>query len=1374
MTVTRSLIHAGCSRWPFRGSDRPSVQSARRRGPMPARRPGGRRRLREYFGPLLVILNLLVAVAVAEPADAEPAGPETPPSREPLTAAEASNYQETTRYADAIAFCQQLAKGHANVSYATFGRTVEGRALPLLVLADPPMPRPEAARRGNKLIILVVANIHAGEVCGKEAILALARDLPVDHPELLKQAVIVCAPVFNADGNERISRTNRPNQVGPQGGVGQRTNAQGLDLNRDHMKLEAPETRALVRLLDQWDPAIVIDCHTTNGSYHRYALTFDGPRHPAADPRLVRFTREVFLPQVSRRVREASGYQTFFYGNFDAEHRRWTPYPALGRYNTQYVALRQRIGILSEAYAYAPFQDRVLATREFVRQSLLEAVARREEVVKLTSEIRAAATSAARDDVTVPIDSAPAALPGKVAIAGFLERDEGGKRVATEEKREYQVDYLGGTVATHSVVAPHAYLLPPDLTAAHAKLQQHGLKLEVLREDLRDVELETYRVQRLAQAAGELQGHRLTQLGVGREARRGEVPAGTIVCRFSQPLGRLAVNLLEPEAADGLAAWNLLDEHLATGKLYPIQRLASNVPLLTSPLPVNERESSPVAAAERAEHGKSPGPRDQADARQAVDFATVFGRRVSFNGNPTRIRFVSESEFLQVKEGRVWLVDADTGRGRPDGFRDSDVARAIERTLKVKPEQATALARSVRSNLNPKRTAGWFVHQATLYAIAADGSDLRAMSAAPEQPSPEAKRDARADHAGDAPNAGPAAKPAPVASHPAADQPDASQAAAPELARFSPDGKWLAHVRAFDLVASRVSDGTTVHLTTGGNSQLRRGKADWVYFEEIYHRDWHGYRWSPDSQKIAVQEYDDSSVGTYLVLNHLQRPAGVEREHYPLAGQANPKARLGIADVAKGSVDWLPTQLPDYSLADKLITGFYWRPDSQALLCYIQDRTQRWLDVIQYDLATARYQKLFRETTKAWVSAPGEPRFLRDGSFLLALERDGWRHLYHFGNDGKLIRQLTSGPWEVREIKVVNEAEGWVGFTATRDSHLAENYYRVALAGGQPIERLTDNAGHHVIEVSPQGSRFVDSAESPQSPPQVTLYDRQGGRLRLLDSNPVPALARYRLGQVELLSIKTRDGFALPATLIKPPDFDPAKRYPVWLLTYGGPHAPTVRESWMRGRGFEQLLASLGIIAFRVDPRSASGQGAENTWTAYRQLGVPELRDLEDAVDYLCALPYVDSRRIGMSGHSYGGFLTAYALTHSKRFAAGIAGAPVTDWRNYDTFYTERYMGTPQENPAGYQKSSVLAAAKNLHGRLLITHGARDDNVHPANTLQLVHELQRANKQFELMIYPNSRHGGFGAHYDRLMIDFIKRTMLTESPADVAGSPAED
>jgi dipeptidyl aminopeptidase/acylaminoacyl peptidase len=260
--------------------------------------------------------------------------------------------------------------------------------------------------------------------------------------------------------------------------------------------------------------------------------------------------------------------------------------------------------------------------------------------------------------------------------------------------------------------------------------------------------------------------------------------------------------------------------------------------------------------------------------------------------------------------------------------------------------------------------------------------------------------------------------------------------------------------------------------------------------------------------------------------------------------------------------------------------------------------------------------------------------------------------------------------------------------------------------------------------------------------------------LRWLDRNPVPALKRYDLPPLELVQIPTRDGQRLEGCLIYPTNYQAARRYPVWISTYGGPRSPVVENRWSGGRMADRLLAEQGIVVLHVDPRSASGKGAASAWTAYRQLGRQETLDLEDAVDWLVDQGIADPARVGLSGYSYGGFLTAYAMTHSEKFCAGIAGGPVTAWTNYDSIYTERFMDLPQNNPEGYEVSSVIAAADRLHGILLLIHGGRDDNVHLANTLQLVDALQRHNKQFQMMVYPDHRHGIHGDHYSRLTFDF--------------------
>ena len=282
--------------------------------------------------------------------------------------------------------------------------------------------------------------------------------------------------------------------------------------------------------------------------------------------------------------------------------------------------------------------------------------------------------------------------------------------------------------------------------------------------------------------------------------------------------------------------------------------------------------------------------------------------------------------------------------------------------------------------------------------------------------------------------------------------------------------------------------------------------------------------------------------------------------------------------------------------------------------------------------------------------------------------------------------------------------------------------------------------------MSPDGKLFLSSWSDIKTPPRQRLYEADGRLVRTVDSNPSYELKRLRFGPRERLQIPAKDGFLLEAELILPPDLEVnGKKYPVWFKTYGGPHAPTVTDSWAGGRMWDQALAHEGFVVFLMDPRSASGKGAISAWSAYKHLGVQELEDIKDAINWLKQKPYVDGSRIGMAGHSYGGYMTSYAMTHCDLFAAGIAGAPVTDWRDYDSIYTERYMALPQDNLEGYNVSSVVRAAGKLHGKLLILHGAIDDNVSLRNTMRLVEALEDANKDFELMIYPSSRHGIGGA-----------------------------
>jgi dipeptidyl-peptidase-4 len=353
----------------------------------------------------------------------------------------------------------------------------------------------------------------------------------------------------------------------------------------------------------------------------------------------------------------------------------------------------------------------------------------------------------------------------------------------------------------------------------------------------------------------------------------------------------------------------------------------------------------------------------------------------------------------------------------------------------------------------------------------------------------------------------------------------------------------------------------------------------------------------------------------------------------------------------------------------------------------------------------------------------------------------------------------------------VDEAVGWLYFSGTERSYIGSDVYRIEL-DGTGLTRLSQAPGTHRASFSPGFQRYVDTWSDLNTPPQVRVHAADGGELRLVHESRIPDLAQFKLSKPELLQVKTRDGFAMEALLIRPVDFNASRRYPVMQFTYGGPAASQVRNAWYgQQMMYWQMLAQRGIAVWICDNRSASGKGMQSTWPIYKQLGVLELADIEDGLAWLKKQPWVDGTRLGIDGWSYGGFMTTYALTHSTSFAMGIGGGNVTDWTLYDSIYTERYMLMPQNNPEGYEKTSVLKAAKNLHGHLLLVHGVIDDNVHMQNTLSLAYALQKAGKPFRLMLYEQSRHGvvdpDLVKHMRQMMADFTVETLLKPPAAQV-------
>jgi dipeptidyl aminopeptidase/acylaminoacyl peptidase len=1202
------------------------------------------------------------------------------------TVAEKSDYKATSRHADVVAFAQELEKKSPLVRVASIGKSGEGRDLPLLVIADPPLSTPEDATKSNKLVVMAFANIHAGEVDGKEALLMLARDVVTDAGKLLlKDLVVLIVPILNADGNERIDPKNRSEQNGPAEGVGIRTNAAGYDLNRDFVKLETPEVRALAKTINRWDPAVIVDMHTTNGSFHRYTLTYDGPRHPSADATVVANVRDKWLPDISAAIEKETGYKSSFYGNFSEDRTRWDSYPALPRYGIQWIAMRNRIGLLSESYTYAPFKDRVLAGKAYATGIFRYVGANSAAVRKLLAD-----ADKPRDRIAL---RTKATSLGDRTVLGFVEELKDGKRVATKEHKDYKVALQSGVEATEIVQRPFAYVFPASFKDAIEALQRHGILVEELREDI-EFDLQIYKVQKVAKADRVFQKHNLMSVDVDRRDETRKVAAGVVLVRTEQKLGNLAAYLLEPRAEDGLTAWNFFDAGLANGQDFPVARLPKSVPITRGPV--------------------RPLPEDRT-LNKPIDFDVMFRSQPNFGGVPVSgITWLDDGEhFLQVKDGRVWKVAAATGRATP--FIDVELLKkSLASVPALKSEDLSRIAGGPAYRLNPQRTAVLFTHGDELWHAKLDGSPAVRLTKTPGEK---------------------------------------------QLATFSPDGKFVAFVRAGNLYVVDVATQVERQLTTDGGGNILNGIADWVYGEEIFFRRPQAYWWSPDSHRIAFLRFDDSPVSTFTVVDQIPPKQKVEKIPYPKAGDPNPIVKLGVVSAAGGEPVFADQSA--YSSSESIVSRVGWLPDSSRVYCYWQNRAQSWLDFCTMPGEGGGLTRLFRETTKAWVDDMGEPIFLADGSFLLASESNGWRHLYQFDKTGKRTKPITQGEWEVRTVHNTNRKDGYIYFNGTRDSTNALNLYRCK-TDGSGLERLTRGDGAHSVSVGPTGSYFIDSHSNASTPTQVRLCRIDGTPVRALDTNPVYVREEYRIAPRERIQIKTKDGFYLESALVKPLNFDSTKKYPVWLFTYAGPHMPSVRDGFDT-RVQDQALANAGIVVLHVDPRSASGKGVASAWTAYKQLGVQELKDLEEAVDWLTAHPWIDANRVGLSGHSYGGFMTAFALTHCKKFAAGIAGAPVTDWRNYDTIYTERYMSTPHDNPQGYDASSVVKAAKNLHGRLLLLHGEMDDNVHVQNTLQLIEELQKAEKDFEVMIYPRARHG-LGRNAQRDIVKFIVKNMTGVEP----------
>ncbi len=555
--------------------------------------------------------------------------------------------------------------------------------------------------------------------------------------------------------------------------------------------------------------------------------------------------------------------------------------------------------------------------------------------------------------------------------------------------------------------------------------------------------------------------------------------------------------------------------------------------------------------------------------------------------------------------------------------------------------------------------------------------------------------------------------------------------------KLSPDGRQVAYRVGEELYTLDVATKTTRRLTFDGTPTRMNGKLDWVYPEELEIGT--AFWWSPDSLSLAYLQFDVSREFVYPQVDLLGLRAVGEPERYPQAGTPNATVKVGVVncDGAAPESHWMEVSTAD----DTLIARVDWVPGTRKLAIQRLNRVQNHLDLLISDAASGRVSTVLSETDPYWVNCSNVYRFLPGGKeFLWSSERDGFRHLYLYRIDGTLENRITDGAWEVSSLAGVDTGRRQVYFVSTEASPTERHLYRAGF-DGRGRTRLTSAAGTHAIAMSPDCRYFLDTFSSLGDPPSIALRSAVGDEVAVLRPSARKLLDEYEVLPTEILQVPSAAGAAFYAALIKPKDFQAGRKYPLVVMVYGGPGAQSVVNAW-RNPSLAQVLAAKGFLVWQLDNRGSVGRGHAFETPIYHRFGKTELADQLEGIHYLEKQGIVDSSRIAITGWSYGGFMTIYSMLNAPGvFRLGIAGAPVTNWHNYDTIYTERYLGLPSDNAEGYRSSSDVTYANQLQGKLLIVHNMEDDNVLFQNSMQMADALERAGKDFRMVVYPQKTHG---------------------------------